>query len=332
MKAHAVLRSTLAVIGATLAFGTASAQTPTVKVGLPSVSMFTVVHRIAAENGYFDREGVKVENQHFESGSINMRALLARAVDVSDVETALILSAVGNGADLKVIGTHCQGLHFALYAKKDVKSLKEIQGKSFGISGIGGLPHVVILALLERQSLDPSKVNLLTVGGTGARLKSLIAGKIDATLGEFSPTVEADPNLHRLMIVSQELPLYMAQGLAVWSDTLGAKRDALERWQRGLVKATRWAYDNKAEFVAAAGKHLPTDQKELATIYDAYIAARVWAINGEIEPKRLAYMQDLGLKTKTQTKQVDLEKLAMPEVTQAAIKPIGTKEYPPAKR
>ena len=329
MKMHIALRTAIAAIGAALTIGTAGAQTPSLKVGLPSVSMFTVVHRIAAERGYFEREGVSVENTHFESGSINMRALLARAVDVSDVETALILGAVGNGADLKVIGTHCQGLHFALYAKKDIKSLKDLSGRSFGISGIGGLPHVVILALLDRQKLDSSAVTLLTVGGTGARLKSLIAGKIDATLGEFSPIVEADPNLHRLMIVSQELPLYMAQGLAVWTDTLPAKRDALERWQRGLVKATRWTYENKAEFVAAAGKHLPTNAKDLGTIYDAYIKARVWAINGEIDPKRLAYMQDLGLKTKTQSKPVTLDKLALPEVTDKAIAQMGSRDYPP---
>lgn len=328
MKMHAVLKTAIAVIGTALTIGAAGAQAPSLKVGLPSVSMFTVVHRIAAEWGYFEREGVTVENMHFESGSINMRALLARAVDVSDVETALILSAVGNGADLKVFGTHCQGLHFALYAKKDIKSLKEFSGRSFGISGIGGLPHVVILALLDHQQLDPAAVKMLTVGGTGARLKSLIAGKIDATLGEFSPTVEADPNLHRLMIVSQELPLYMAQGLVVWSDTLRAKRDALERWQRGLVKATRWAYGNKAEFLAAAGKHLPTSAKDLDTIYDAYIKARVWAINGEIDPKRLAYMQDLGLKTKTQSKPVDLDKLALPEVTDKAIAQMGRSDYP----
>jgi NitT/TauT family transport system substrate-binding protein len=323
-----VLRSLVAALGAALAFG-ASAQE--LKVGLPSLSMFTIMHRVAADKGYYEREGVKVENQHFESGSINMRALLARAVDVADVETALILGAVGSGADLKVIGTHGQGLHFALYAKKDIRSLKDLAGRSFGISGIGGLPHVVILALLDRQKLSPDPVNFLAVGGTGARLKSLIAGKIDATLGEFSPTVEADPNLHRLMIISQELPLYMAQGLAVWTDTLPAKRDALERWQRGLVKASRWAYENKAEFVAAAGKHLPTSQAELEKVYDFYLTARVWAINGEMEPKRLAYMQELGLKTKTQPKPVDLEKLSMPEVTESAIRAIGKKEYP-AKR
>lgn len=320
-----VLKSLIATLGAALAFG-ASAQE--LKVGLPSLSMFTIMHRVAADKGYYEREGVKIENQHFESGSINIRALLARAVDVADVETALVLGAVGNGADLRLIGTHGQGLHFALYAKKDIRGLKDLAGRSFGISGIGGLPHVVILALLDRQKLSPDPVNFLAVGGTGARLKSLIAGKIDATLGEFSPTVEAAPNLHRLMIISQELPLYMAQGLAVWADTLPAKRDALERWQRGLVKASRWAYENKAEFVAAAGKHLPTSQTELEKVYDFYLTARVWAINGEIEPKRLAYMQELGLKTKTQTKPVDLAKLAMPEVTDKAIASIGQREYP----
>lgn len=327
MRPKVVLQFAAAIF-AVLAINTAAAQTPTLKVGLPSLSMFTIVHRVAQDLGYFDREGVRVEINHFESGSVNMRALLARAVDVSDVETALILGAVGNGADLRVIGTHCQGLHFALYAKKDIKNLQELPGRTFGISGIGGLPHVVILALLERQRLDPDKVQMLTVGGTGARLKALAAGKIDATLGEFSPTIEAEPGLRRLMIVSQELPLYMAQGLAVWGDTLAAKRDALERWQRGLVKATRWAYDNKAEFIAAARKHLPSGAEELSSVYDSYVQARVWAINGELDPNRLAYMQELGLKTKTQSKTANLNSLVAADVTERAIQQIGRRDYP----
>jgi NitT/TauT family transport system substrate-binding protein len=328
MRAKVILRSTIAAIGAILAIGTASAQAPTLKIGLPSLSMYTMIYHVAQDKGYFDKEGVKAELNHFESGSVNMRALLARAVDVSEVETALILGAVGNGADLRVFGTQCQGVHFALYAKKEIKSLKDLSGRSFGISGIGGLPHVVILALLERQKLDPAQLKLLTVGGTGARLKSLIAGKIDATLGEYSPTVEADPNLHRLLIVSQELPLYMAQGLTVWTDTLPAKRDALEKMQRALVKATRWAYDNKAEFIEAARKHLPSSAEELSKVHDFYIQARVWAINGELDPKRLEYMQELGLKTQTQSKKVDLQKLVLPELTEKAIAPIGKRDYP----
>ena len=175
---------------------------------------------------------------------------------------------------LRVIGTHSQRLHYALYAKNDIKSLRDLYGRSFGISGIGGLPHLVILALMDRQALDPSKLSMLTVGGTGARLTALAAGKIDATLGEYSPVIEAQPGIRRLMVVSPELPLYMAQGVVVWSNVLASKRDALERMQRGLVNATRWAYDNKSELIEVARKHLPLTAEEMGKVYDFYTLAR----------------------------------------------------------
>ena len=317
---------TLFLIAVLLTASTMShAQTPTLKVGLPSLSMFTIIYHVAQDKGFFEKEGVNVEINHFESGSINIKALIARAVDISDVETGLILGAVANGADLRVIGTQGQRLHFALYTKKDIKSLKDTYGRTFGISGIGGLPHLVALALLERQGLDPSKLEFIAVGGTGARLTALAGGKIDATLGEYSPRIEAEPNLHRLMIISPELPLYMAQGIVAYADTLAAKKDAIERFMRGIVKATRWSYDNKAEMLAIAAKHIPGDNSK---VYDFYVTARVWAINGEIDRKSLAYMQDLGLKTKTQSSAVDLDKLVSLDVYQKVKSEIGTRDYP----
>jgi len=306
----------------------ARAEMPTLKVGLPSLSMFTIMYHVAQDKGFFEKEGVKVEVNHFESGSINMKALLARAVDISDVETGAVLGAVGNGADLRVIGSQSQNLHFALYAKKGINNLKEMYGHRFGISGIGGLPHLVILALLDGQKLDSSKLQFVTVGGTGARLRALAGGKIDATLGSFSPKIEREPSLHRLLIVSHELPLYMAQGLVVYADTLKNKRDAIERFMRGIVKATRWAYANKADMLAVAGKHVPLKGDDLSQVYDFYVKARVWAINGEVDINRLKYMQALGLKTKTQSKSVDLDKLVNTDVYKKLVSDIGTKEYP----
>lgn len=325
------LRAAVVFVAALLfsqSFMAARADTPTIKVGLPSLSMFTVVYHLAHDKGFFEKEGVKVEINHFESGSINMKALLARAVDVSDVETGLIMGAVANGADLRVIGTHSQRLHFGLYAKKDIKSLKDLEGRTFAISGIGGLPHLVILALLERANLDAGKIKMLTVGGTGARLSALAAGKIDSTLGGYSPVIEANPDLHRLMVISQELPDYMAQGLAVWADALKEKGEAIEHMVRGLVNATRWAYDNKDEFVKYAATVLPPKTKEIGKIYDFYVLARVWAINSEIDPKSLDYMQKLGLKTKTQTKEVDLGKLVDLGIYNKVSSSLGKRDYP----
>src|SRR5262249_29178960 len=146
-----------------------------------------------------------------------------------------------------------------------------------------------------------------------------------ATLGEYSPRIEAEPNLHRLMIISTELPLYMAQGLVVYADTLETKRDAIERFLRGIVKATRWSYDNKAEMLEIAAKHIPGDNSK---VFDFYVTARVWAINGEIDRQSLTYMQDLGLKTKTQSSAVDLNKLILLDVYEKVKSEIGTRDYP----
>jgi NitT/TauT family transport system substrate-binding protein len=278
-------------------------------VGFPSLSMSTILPHIAQDLGYFDKEGLDITIQHFESGSINMKALLSRAVDLADVETSAILAAAASGADLRIIGTHEWGLHFAFYAKRDIDSLKDLSGKRFGISGIGGLPHLVILALSKQENVDPDKFELLVVGGQLARLKALIAGKIDATVGEESPEVEADPKLHRLFIVKDRLPLYLSQAIAVYPDTLKAKADAIAKFQRSLIRAARYAYQDRNGFLKLASKHLARSEKDLESVYDFYFRVQHWSINGDVPLERIRYMQDLGISTKIQKQPVDLKKL-----------------------
>jgi hypothetical protein len=98
-----------------------------------------------------------------------------------------------------------------------------------------------------------------------------------------------------------------------------------------MVEATRWAYANKKELIDVAAKHIPLTKEELDKVYDFYVVARVWAINGEIPMNRLEYMQKLGLDTKTQSKPVDLKKLVDTSIYNDITKAIGVKEYPPVK-
>ena len=86
---------------------------------------------IAEELGYFKEEDLEVTIKHFESGSINSKALLARAVDLSDVETSAILSAVANGADLRIFGTHEWGLHFVFLCNARHQDAKRSLRKAF---------------------------------------------------------------------------------------------------------------------------------------------------------------------------------------------------------
>jgi NitT/TauT family transport system substrate-binding protein len=297
-------------------------------VGFPSLSMSTILPHIAQDLGYFDKEDIDVSVKHFESGSINAKALLARAVDLSDVETSAVFSAAANGVDIRIFGTHEWGLHFVLYATRDIKSLKDLYGKRFAISGIGGLPHVVIIALMRDAKLDPNELKMVAIGGQSARLKALMGGKIDATLGEENPTVDADPNLHQLFVVEEKLPNYLSQVLAAYPDTLQSKAGAIAKFQRGLIEAARFAYANKAEFVKLCSKHLPGGEEKLGKVYDFYARVRHWSINGDVPMERIEYMQELGLATKIQPKAVDLKKLVDTSSIDRVLAKAGRAKFP----
>lgn len=297
-------------------------------VGFPSLSMSTVLPHIAQDLGYFAKEDVDVTIKHFESGSINAKALLARAVDLSDVETSAVFSAAANGVDLRIFGTHEWGLHFVLYATRDIKSLKDLYGKRFAISGIGGLPHVVIIALMRDAKLDPNELKMIAIGGQSVRLKALMGGKVDATLGEENPTVEADPKIHPLFVVEQKLPKYLSQVMAAYPDTLQNKAAAIEKFQRALIEAARFAYANKAEFVKLCAKHLPDGEEKLGKVYDFYARVRHWSINGDVPMERIEYMQELGLATKIQPKPVDLKKLVDTTNIDRVLAKVGRAKFP----
>jgi hypothetical protein len=65
----------------------------------------------------------------------------------------------------------------------------------------------------------------------------------------------------------------------------------------------------------------------MSRVYDFYTLARVWAINGELDPALLVYMQELGIKTKTQGGRADLNKLVVLDLVTRTAGALGTREY-----
>ena len=151
---------------------------------------------------------------------------MARAVDLSDVETSAILSAVANGANLRIFGTHEWGLHFVFYATQDIKTLKDLYGKRFAISEMAITSRCHNGPYEERESRCRA-ASAASIGGQTAEFKALMAGNADATVGEENPEVDADPRLHMLFVVEDKLPKYLSQAMAAYPDTLQNKSAAM---------------------------------------------------------------------------------------------------------
>src|SRR5207302_4906024 len=84
-------------------------------------------------------------------------------------------------AKVKGIGAVTPHFDSHIGARKTVTSLKELEGKSFAVSGIGDVAQVGPMLCIEQAGGDPNKVQWVTVGSGSVRIQGLIGGAFQAT-------------------------------------------------------------------------------------------------------------------------------------------------------
>jgi NitT/TauT family transport system substrate-binding protein len=115
-------------------------------------------------------------------GSPAMQALVGGAVDYAATALDVALQAYAHGAAVKRFATTSKLPLFALaVAPKDaakINSVKDLEGKTVGISGLGNADHALTLFLLKQAGADAGKVQFATVGTN--LLETLRQGQLDA--------------------------------------------------------------------------------------------------------------------------------------------------------
>src|SRR4030095_6133566 len=92
-----------------------------------------------------------------------------------------VVGAIARGAPLKfVFLCSSRPMHW-LYARPEIKSLKEIKGKKIGVSSVGSAAHFLVQEILRRHGMDPARgVTILGVGATADRDAALESGTLGA--------------------------------------------------------------------------------------------------------------------------------------------------------
>ena len=102
-SAPAFVRTTLGAIALTLG-ASAMAQTQTLRIqDYPGLGNMIV--RVAAANGYCEKNGLKCELKTIPAGPLGIQTLMAGDIDVAFGPSEVVIQAANKGADLKIIGT-----------------------------------------------------------------------------------------------------------------------------------------------------------------------------------------------------------------------------------
>jgi ABC-type nitrate/sulfonate/bicarbonate transport system substrate-binding protein len=172
------------VVVARFAANGETAEPKVINVGWTGGSDWTSLpYQVAVDNGFFEKEGLKVRLITMRGTTLMLSALLADEIDYVTI-LPFIAGAAVRGLPVKIVASAAKSSGYAIVSRPEIKSLKALKGKRIAINSFGSSADFAIYTALTRSGLDPNKdVTLQTISGSpDARFAALVSGSVDATV------------------------------------------------------------------------------------------------------------------------------------------------------
>jgi ABC-type nitrate/sulfonate/bicarbonate transport system substrate-binding protein len=230
----------------------------------------------AVDHKFFEAEGIEVEFVSPSTPADGLKLLASGGVQFATAHSTEVITARSKGLPVVSIATnHQYGMAGIMVpATSGVTSLKQLEGKTLGITGIP-YNRTMLEYCLTSAGVDLSKVNIVIVGFTPMPL--LLSKRIDG-LGDAITWSEPamyniqldkppeDKSTYKYFAFYQNgLPRYYTLGVVASEDTVNKNPELARRFLRAWVKGLDWAVNNQKAAIDGMRQHVPEiNEKEAA--------------------------------------------------------------------
>ena len=198
----------------------------------------------------------------FASQRVITQTIVSGSGDIGAGDPIITLRAAEAGADVKIIGLvfNSTSLVFVVNGNK-IKQLQDLQKPDVvvAVNSMGDFTHVLLVGPLLKRGVDLGKVTVVEIGGSGARTKALLSGRVDAVPVHFDQAfdIAKQGNYPVLLDPAKEYKAWFGEVYFATSDWLKKpenKRAAVDLLKANLM-AFRKASSDYAWFAAQYRKH-----------------------------------------------------------------------------
>jgi NitT/TauT family transport system substrate-binding protein len=260
---------------------------------------------VAQHSGYFSQESLETRSVVFRSGVQLIQSVIGGDAQIGICSAPEVIQAVGAGAKVRVPWGNSNLMPFAVVSRPEIRSIQELKGKKIAISSPGSLTDFLTRYVLKNKGLEPSQVNLLSIGGVSTRFAALMSGGVDASLisaAYFSRAKEAKLNL--LFTLSEVIPEWPLSVICVREEMLSQREPEFRIFLKAYRHATARLKINRQEAIQALRKGLRFDDKTAAEAYDAYVKS--FPADGHVAEKGMELMFDQMLESGTLKRKLSL--------------------------
>src|SRR5256886_9632589 len=141
----------------------------------------------AKETKLFDKHGLDVVLVGMGTGSVSLRALIAKDLEIASLSGSGLVQAALQGADTVLISALINGFVFKVFGAPEISSPAQLKGKKLGVSSYVATSDFAVRLALKKWGLNPDRdVNILQIGTSqdavrGMQTKMLDAGVMSGT-------------------------------------------------------------------------------------------------------------------------------------------------------
>ena len=238
-----------------------------IRIGLPAdAGHFTLP--LAQKKGFLKEEGFEAELVTI-TGPVANIALSNGDIDYYTGFGSAVRAMVQGSLPSRIVACFRPSPHFVLVGRPELKTVKDLKGKSIGAVP-GGAPDLVARLIIKHYGLDPDRdVNFIRSTSDGVFIR-LNQGLIDAQSLPVPGDYRGKKLGFTVLARAEELFTYPISGLIVHVRKIKDRPDEIKRIIRAGIKANRYIRDNRDGTIPVLAATYKLDNDTAAALYDSF--------------------------------------------------------------
>jgi len=243
-----MIAKTLIVIVATICFSNPVEAVDRIRIAVSNPNMPNLTVAAAQKQGFFKDENLEAEIIRMNP-NVAITALSTGDVDYCQLFGAVVGGAIA-GLPVRIVAGFLDNWPMTLIAQPELKSLKDLKGKTLGISSFGATPDVAARLMIKRAGIDPEKeIKILALGSDAARLTALKQRVVDVVVISPPADTQMEKQGYTILARAYELFSFPYLGLGTHTRKIKDKPDEIRRVIKATIRANRFIRDHRDEAV-----------------------------------------------------------------------------------
>lgn len=281
--------------------GEAKKETKSLTVGYLNV-MDDAQAMLAFDAKLYEKHGLNVKMQAFESGTDLIKAMVGNQVDAGVLGFTNAVTWASKGAGLKVVGGAQLGFHSILVRNDSgIKTIEDLKGKKLASQKQGSTADIVLNGVTLAQAKLTNKDLQMVYAEPAQAIQSLAGGAVDAAFvfEPYSRMAQLTSPVTQIYEIGKVWP-FPCMVVITTDDLLKKDRDAVNRMldaQKEAIEMLQKDPQKAADYITKRfieGESFKTQNGEVKATTVIKESIQSQTFNWEITPDQVKRMQEIA--------------------------------------